>query len=76
MVKRNLYELDPVLMGGLPVHEFEIATYLVKPSAISHFSAFHVHELTDQIPQIVYASDQPGHLCQGRKQKNYFHIKV
>lgn len=60
MVKRNLYELDPVLMGGLPVHEFEIATYLVKPSAISHFSAFHVHELTDQIPQIVYASAPTG----------------
>lgn len=59
-IKKNLYELDPVLMGGLSTHEFEIATHLVKPSAISHFSAFHIHELTEQIPRIVYVSAPTG----------------
>ncbi len=59
-VRKTLYVLDPFLLGGLPAHEFEIATHLVRPSAISHFSAFHIHELTDQIPQIVYVSTPTG----------------
>ncbi len=55
-LKRDLYVLDSVLIGGQPIHEFEIATRLVTPCAISHLSAFHFHELTDQIPQIVFAT--------------------
>ena len=59
-IKRDLYILDSLFLGGKPVHEFEIATHLVTPSAISHYSAFHYHELTDQIPQIVFATTLTG----------------
>jgi predicted transcriptional regulator of viral defense system len=59
-LKRDLYCLDSIFLRGQPVHEFEIATHLVAPSAISHFSAFHTHELTDQIPQIVFATTPTG----------------
>lgn len=59
-VKRDLYILDSLFLGGKPAHEFEIATHLVTPSAISHYSAFHYHELTDQIPQIVFATTLTG----------------
>lgn len=59
-LKRDLYCLDSVFLGGQPIHEFEIATHLVAPSTISHFSAFHTHELTDQIPQIVFATTPTG----------------
>ena len=55
-LKRDLYCLDSVFLGGHPLHEFEIATRLVTPSAISHLSAFHYHELTDQIPQTVFST--------------------
>ncbi len=59
-VKRGLYALDSIFLAGQPIHEFEIATRLVTPSAISHLSAFHHHELTDQIPQIIYATTISG----------------
>lgn len=59
-LKRDLYCLDSLFLRGQPVHEFEIATRLVTPSAISHFSAFHYHELTDQMPQIVFATTPTG----------------
>ena len=59
-LKRDLYCLDAIFLGGQSVHEFEIATHLVTPSAISHFSALHYHGLTDQIPQIVFATTPTG----------------
>lgn len=59
-LKRDLYCLDTIFLGGQSVHEFEIATHLVTPSAISHFSAFHYHGLTDQIPQTVFAMTLTG----------------
>lgn len=70
-VKRDLYLLDSIFIGGQPVHEFEIATHLVTPSTISHFSAFHYHELTDQIPQIVFATTITGTSLPRSSQDNF-----
>ena len=54
-LKRGLYALDSSLTGS-PIHEWEIGTALVTPSMVSHFSAFHHYELTDQIPLVTYLS--------------------
>ncbi len=59
-IRRNLYVLSIRLLGGQPLHEYEIATHLARPSAISHFSAFHFHDLTDQIPLIVVTTVPTG----------------
>ena len=58
-VKRDLYMLDWIVSGH-PISEFEIATHLAQPSAISHFSAFYIHELTDQIPNTIFVSVPTG----------------
>lgn len=59
-IRRNLYALSLRLLAGQPIHEYEIATHLAKPSAISHFSAFQIHQLTDQIPHMVFATVPRG----------------
>jgi predicted transcriptional regulator of viral defense system len=38
----------------MPLHEFEIAMVLVRPAAISHWSAMSYHGLTDQPPNIIF----------------------
>ncbi len=53
-LRRGLYAITPTLPGIAPAHEFEIATALVSPSAISHWSAMHRHGMTDQIPQRIF----------------------
>ena len=53
-LKRGLYVISSSFPGMTPVHEFEIAMALVQPSAISHWSAFHFHGMTEQIPRKVY----------------------
>ena len=40
--------------GTSPLHEFEIAAALVKPAAVSHWSAMSYHGLTDQAPLRVF----------------------
>jgi len=55
-LRNGLYVLDISFLGGIPIHEHEIAMFLVNPAAISHFSAFQHHGLTDQIPHVVYVS--------------------
>lgn len=55
-LKKGLYALDSSMLAGTPIHEYEIGTSLVNPAMISHFSAFHYHELTDQIPHVIYIS--------------------
>lgn len=59
-LKRDLYCLDSLFLGNKGVHEFEIATHIVIPSAIRHFSAFHYHGLTDQIPKTLFAVTPTG----------------
>ena len=54
-LRRGLYAGTGSLPGGVQVHPFAIATRLVEPSAISHWSAMSHHGFTDQIPHIVTA---------------------
>ena len=53
-LRRGLYALSPTVPGVAAVHEFEIATALVDPAMISHWSALHHHGLTEQIPRDVF----------------------
>lgn len=45
-IRKGLYAFTSTA-GIHPIHEFEIAMQLVKPTMISHYSAFYYHELTD-----------------------------
>jgi predicted transcriptional regulator of viral defense system len=58
---KGLYALSSSVPGISPAHEFEVAMALVHPAAISHFSALHYHELTDQIPRRVFVTTTTGH---------------
>lgn len=52
-LKRGLYALtDPLLSE--PLRELEIGAALVFPSALSHWTAWHYHGLTEQIPRDVF----------------------
>ena len=52
-LRPGLYAISPPLINA-PIHEFEVAMYLVKDAAISHWSAMSYHALTDQIPRTVF----------------------
>jgi len=54
-LRRGLYATSEVASGRPQAHPFAIATHLVTPSAISHWSALSHHGLTDQVPHIVTA---------------------
>ena len=54
-LRNGLYAGTGTLPGGGEIHSFAIATHLVTPSAISHWSAMSYHGLTEQIPQVVTA---------------------
>ena len=58
---KGLYALSSSVPGVSPAHEFEVAMALVRPAAVSHFSAMHYHELTDQIPHGVFVMTTTGH---------------
>ena len=53
-LRRGLYALSSTTPGVADVNEFEVAMALVQPAAVSHWSAMHHHELTEQIPQQVF----------------------
>jgi len=55
-LRRGLYAIDEASRGGHSPHPFAIATALVQPSAISHWSALAHHGLTEQIPRVVTAT--------------------
>jgi len=55
-LRKGLYTLSSAVPGISPAHEFEVAMALVNPAAISHFSAMHHYELTEQIPHHVYVT--------------------
>lgn len=52
-MKRGLFARIGPLSGAIQIHPFAIATNLVIPSAISHWSALNHHGLTEQVPRIV-----------------------
>jgi len=60
-LRKGLYALSSAVPGVSPAHEFEVAMALVQPAAISHYSAMHYHELTDQIPNRVFVTTISGH---------------
>ena len=53
-LRRGLYAISPSMLGSAPLHEFEIAMALVRPAAISHWSALHHHGLSEQSPRRVF----------------------
>ncbi len=53
-LKKGLYTISGSVPGVSAVHEYEIAMALTNPAAISHWSAFSYHGLTDQIPGTVF----------------------
>ena len=53
-LRRGLYALSSTVPGVAAAHEFEIAMALVNPVAISHWSALHYHDLTEQVPRVVF----------------------
>lgn len=54
--RNGLYVVDETHRGGPAAHPFAIATALVQPAAISHWSALAYHGLTEQVPRLVTAS--------------------
>jgi predicted transcriptional regulator of viral defense system len=54
-LRRGLYAGTEAFPGGGQVHPFAIATRLVVPSAISHWSAMNYHGLTEQVARVVTA---------------------
>ncbi|MDP8238403.1 MAG: hypothetical protein P9X24_04885 [Candidatus Hatepunaea meridiana] len=54
-LRRGFYARSGAATGDIPVHPFAIATKLVTPSAISHWSALHHHGFTEQIPMVITA---------------------
>jgi predicted transcriptional regulator of viral defense system len=59
-LRRGLYALSSSVPGVTAVHEFEIASALVTPAAISHWSALHYHGMTDQVPRRVFVLTTAG----------------
>ena len=58
-IKKGLYMIAPLEAGELgarsyTVHSFVIASHLVDPYCISHWSALNYHGLTEQTPPAVY----------------------
>lgn len=55
-LRRGLYTTIGMESVQSNIHPFVIATHLIQPSVISHWSALQHHGLTEQIPLIVTAS--------------------
>jgi predicted transcriptional regulator of viral defense system len=55
-IERGKYLIIPLASekGKYTLHEFVIASHLVRPSAIAYWSALHYHGLTEQIPMTVF----------------------
>jgi predicted transcriptional regulator of viral defense system len=53
---KGLYVVESPIAGGVEPHSFDIATHLVRPSAISHWSALNHWGLVEQVPFVVTAS--------------------
>ena len=67
-LRKGRYALSSAIPGVSPTHEFEVGMALVAPAAISHFSAMHHYELTDQIPHRVFITTTSGQwIPRGRK---------
>ena len=72
-LKRGLYALSSESGLGPALHEFEIAMALVQPSAISHWTALHYHQLTQQIPNKIFALTPTGTAIARSLPKDRYH---
>jgi len=52
-LRRGLFAGTGLLPGAQHLHPFAVATRLIEPSAISHWSALQHHGLTEQLPQYI-----------------------
>ena len=52
-LRRGLFAGTGSLPGEQHLHPFAVATKLIEPSAISHWSALQYHGLTEQLPQYI-----------------------
>ncbi len=52
-VRRGLYATTGRLPGSTPPHDFAIAVALATPSALSHRTALHFHDFSDQVPRTI-----------------------
>jgi predicted transcriptional regulator of viral defense system len=78
-LRNGLYALCSTVPGVTPAHEFEIATRLVSPAAVSHWSAMHYHGLTDQAPYIVFVTTPSASVprrrrSHARQAKESYHV--
>ena len=68
VLKGGLYALVPLDIGvkgseDFMVHDFVIASYLVKPYFIGFWSALNYHGLSDQIPKSVFVASKKHKKC-------------
>ncbi len=70
-VQRGIFTLAPEITA-VPLHEHELAMKLAKPSAVSHWSALMVHDLTDQLPRTTYVSTVKGGVDQSSRHLHGF----
>ncbi|MCB4756236.1 MAG: hypothetical protein LHV69_04275 [Elusimicrobia bacterium] len=69
-LRRGLYAISHTVPGVSPAHEFEVAMSLVKPAAISHWSAMSHHGLTEQSPRQVFVLTSAPSVPRLRKAKS------
>ena len=55
-IRRGLYGCTGEIAGTVSIHPYAVATSLVSPSAISHWSALSHHGFTEQVPYDVTAT--------------------
>ncbi|WP_194848597.1 type IV toxin-antitoxin system AbiEi family antitoxin domain-containing protein [Candidatus Neptunochlamydia vexilliferae] len=70
-LRKGLYALGPSMTGQTPIHEFEIAMGVAQEGAIAYWTALHFHELTDQIPKIIYTMTTQAGKVPHRHKGNY-----
>jgi len=75
-LRRGLYTTIGMIPAENITHPFVIATHLVQPSAISHWSALQHHGLTEQIPQIITASTPTKVVTPSMREKELQDLKL
>lgn len=75
-LRRGLYTTIAMPSVADTIHPFVIATHLIQPSAISHWSALQHHGLTEQIPQIITASTPTKVVTPSMRKKEVQDLKL
>ena len=74
ILKKGTYAFTSESGMSKPPHEFEIAQRLIEPSAISHWTAMHYHQITQQTPNTIF-SITPSQSRTPQKFKKQYHYK-